>query len=38
MLGGVVVKIIFLMELKGLNGREKLSGYDVEAVIQYEGN
>ena len=38
MLGGEVVKIIFLMELKGLKGREKLSGYDVEAVIQYEGN
>jgi adenine phosphoribosyltransferase len=37
MLGGEVVKIIFLMELKGLNGRSKLSGYDVEAVIQYEG-
>jgi len=37
MLGGEVVKIIFLMELKGLNGRDKLEGYDVEAVIQYEG-
>lgn len=37
MLGGEVVKIVFLMELKGLNGREKLQGYDVEAVIQYEG-
>ncbi len=37
MLGGEVIKIIFLMELKGLNGREKLKGYDVEAVIQYEG-
>ena len=37
MLGGEVVKIIFLMELKGLKGREKLAGYDVEAVIQYEG-
>jgi adenine phosphoribosyltransferase len=37
MLGGEVVKIIFLMELKGLNGREKLTNYDVEAVIQYEG-
>ena len=36
-LGGEVVKIIFLMELKGLNGRKKLDGYDVEAVIQYEG-
>jgi adenine phosphoribosyltransferase len=37
MLGGEVVKIIFLMELKGLNGRKKLEGYDVEAVIRYEG-
>lgn len=37
MLGGEVVKIIFLMELKGLKGREKLQGYDVDAVIQYEG-
>lgn len=37
MLGGEVIKIIFLMELKGLNGRAKLAGYDVEAVIQYEG-
>lgn len=36
-LGGVVVKIIFLMELKGLNGRAKLEKYDVDAVIQYEG-
>ncbi|MGN0161503.1 MAG: adenine phosphoribosyltransferase [Lachnospiraceae bacterium] len=36
-LGGEVVKIIFLMELAGLNGREKLSGYDVESVIIYEG-
>ena len=38
MLGGEVVKIIFLMELKGLKGREKLGGHNVEAVIQYEGN
>ncbi|MDI9509841.1 MAG: adenine phosphoribosyltransferase [Clostridiales bacterium] len=37
-LGGQVIKIIFLMELKGLNGRAKLEGYDVDAVIQYEGN
>lgn len=36
-LGGEVAKIIFLMELKGLNGREKLKGYDVDAVIKYEG-
>ena len=31
-LGGEVVKVICLMELKGLNGRDKLKGYDVEAV------
>ena len=36
-LGGEVVKVIFLMELQGLNGREKLKGYDVDAVIKYEG-
>lgn len=36
-LGGEVVKIIFLMELAGLNGREKLAGYDVASVITYEG-
>jgi len=37
-LGGQVVKVVFLMELAGLKGREKLSGYDVESVICYEGN
>lgn len=36
-LGGRVEKIICIMELAGLNGREKLSGYDVGAVITYEG-
>ena len=36
-LGGEVVKIIFLMELAGLHGRDVLSGYDVDAVITYEG-
>ncbi|MGN0369403.1 MAG: adenine phosphoribosyltransferase [Butyrivibrio sp.] len=36
-LGGQVVKIIFLMELEGLKGREKLSGYPVESVIKYPG-
>ena len=36
-LGGEVVKIIFLMELEGMKGREKLKGYDVESVIHYEG-
>ena len=37
-LGGQVVKILFLMELKGLKGRERLKKYDVDSVIQYEGN
>lgn len=36
-LGGEVVKISFLMELKGLHGRDRLQGYDIEAVISYEG-
>lgn len=36
-LGGEVVKIVFLMELEGLHGREKMKGYDVESVICYEG-
>ena len=36
-LGGEVVAICFLMELKGLNGRDKLEGYRVESVIRYEG-
>ncbi|MBQ9060713.1 MAG: adenine phosphoribosyltransferase [Firmicutes bacterium] len=36
-LGGKVVKAVFLMELAGLNGRERLKGYDVESVICYEG-
>ena len=36
-LGGEVVKIIFLIELEGLKSREKLSGYDVDAVIKYAG-
>ncbi len=36
-LGGEVVKIIFLMELAGLKGRDALKGYDVESVIKYEG-
>ena len=37
-LGGEVVKIIFLMELAGLKGRDKLGKYEVASVITYEGN
>ena len=36
-LGGEVVKIVFLMELAGLDGRKKLAKYDVESVIRYVG-
>lgn len=36
-LGGEVVKVVFLMELAGLKGREALKGYEVESVICYEG-
>ncbi len=36
-LGGEVVKIVFLMELEGLNGREKLANYEVGSAIKYPG-
>lgn len=36
-LGGEVVKIVFLMELAGLHGRDRLAKYDVASVISYEG-
>ena len=36
-LGGEVVKIVFLLELAGLKGRDKLKGYDVASVLTYEG-
>lgn len=36
-LGGIVVKVCFVIELAGLNGRQKLSGYDVDAIVTYEG-
>ena len=36
-LGGEVVKIIFIIELAGLEGRKLLSKYDVESVITYPG-
>ena len=36
-LGGQVVKIVFLMELAGLKGRERLEKYDVASVIRYDG-
>ena len=36
-LGGQVVKIVFLTELAGLKGRERLEKYDVASVIRYDG-
>ena len=36
-LGGEVVEVLCLMELMGLNGRDKLKGYKVDSVIQYPG-
>ena len=36
-LGGEVVKIVFLMELAGLKGRDRLGDYDLDSVIIYPG-
>ena len=36
-LGGEVVKIVFIIELAGLEGRKLLSKYDVESIITYPG-
>jgi len=34
-LGGVVVGVLFVIELTFLNGRDRLEGYDVQSLIQY---
>ena len=36
-LGGEVVKMIFLIELAGLEGRKKLAKYDLASVVSYNG-
>ena len=36
-LGGKVVKMIFVMELAGLKGRERLKEYQVDSLIVYPG-
>ena len=36
-LGGIVAGIVVMIELAGLNGRERLKGYRVESAICYEG-
>ena len=35
--GAEVVMFLFLLELKGLNGREVLKDYPVETIVAYEG-
>ncbi|HSD62304.1 MAG TPA: adenine phosphoribosyltransferase [Ignavibacteriaceae bacterium] len=35
-LGGKVVQVSFIIELGFLNGREKLKGYDVRSLVNYE--
>ena len=37
-MGGEVSKVIFLMELAGLKGRQRLKDYDLDSVITYPGN
>ncbi len=34
--GGKIAKILFVVELNFLNGREKLNGYDIESLIKYD--
>lgn len=36
-LGGEVVKIVFIIELAGLKGRDRLKGYDIDSLIVYPG-
>ena len=36
-LGGVVVKMIFLIELTDLKGRERLSKYDIDSLVKFDG-
>lgn len=36
-LGGEVVKLLFLIELVDLKGRELLNNYDIDSIAQYEG-
>ena len=36
-LGGVVAGIVVLIELAGLHGRDKITGYRLDSAIRYEG-
>ena len=35
--GAEIVKIVCLLELKGLHGRDRLSRYPVDTIVAYEG-
>ena len=37
-LGGDIVKVLFLVELPELEGRKRLSSYEVESIISFEGH
>ena len=34
-MGGIVEKIVFVIELEDLKGRELLQGYDIESILKY---
>ena len=36
-LGGAVVKVLVVIELKGLHGRDKIEGYPIFSLVSYEG-
>ena len=36
-LGGIIVECVFLVELPDLNGREKIKGYKIFALTEFEG-
>jgi len=36
--GGTIVKVIFLVELPELEGRKKLSTYEINSIITFEGH
>jgi adenine phosphoribosyltransferase len=38
MMGGEIVKILFLVELPDLKGMEKLSAYHVDCVLEFSGH
>jgi len=35
-LGGIVVQVSFIIELSFLHGRDKLEGYDVRSLVEYD--